>query len=64
METIRELMSGRTTLIATHRLAMVHDVDQIVVLEGGRIVERGRGSDLVARSGVYAKLYRAGKFQT
>jgi ATP-binding cassette subfamily B protein len=64
METIRELMSGRTTLIATHRLAMIHDVDQIIVLESGRIVEHGRGPDLVARGGVYAQLYRAGKFQT
>ena len=64
METIRELMRGRTTLIATHRLAMIHDVDQIIVLESGRIVEHGRGPDLVARGGVYAQLYRAGKFQT
>ena len=62
METIKELMLGRTTLIATHRLATIHNCDQIVVLEGGRIVEQGRGPELVARGGVYANLYTSGKF--
>jgi ATP-binding cassette subfamily B protein len=62
VETIKELMRGRTTLIATHRLATVHNVDQIIVLEHGHIVEQGRGSELVARGGVYAKLYASGKF--
>jgi ATP-binding cassette, subfamily B, bacterial len=62
IDTIKELMRGRTTLIATHRLAAIHDVDQIVVLDRGRIVEQGRGEQLVARGGVYAQLYRPGKF--
>jgi ATP-binding cassette subfamily B protein/subfamily B ATP-binding cassette protein MsbA len=62
METIKELMRGRTTLIATHRLATIHNLDQIIVLEHGRIVEQGRGPDLVARGGVYAKLYSSGHF--
>src|SRR5437588_3080010 len=62
METIKELMHGRTTLIATHRLATVHDVDQIIVLKHGHIVEQGRGSELVARGGVYAKLYASGHY--
>ncbi|HXX41290.1 MAG TPA: ABC transporter ATP-binding protein [Chthoniobacterales bacterium] len=64
METIKELMRGRTTLIVTHRLATVHDVDHIVVLERGTVVEQGRGPDLVARGGVYARLYASGKFPT
>jgi ATP-binding cassette subfamily B protein len=64
METIKELMRGRTTLIATHRLAAIHDLDQIVVLEHGRIVEQGRGEELIARAGVYAQLYRPGKITT
>ena len=64
METIKELMRGRTTLIATHRLATIHDVDRIVVLERGRIVEQGRGAELLARGGVYAKLFASGKFPT
>ncbi|HEY3600703.1 MAG TPA: ABC transporter ATP-binding protein [Chthoniobacterales bacterium] len=64
METIKELMRGRTTLIVTHRLATIHNVDQIVVLEHGRIVERGRGAELVAKAGAYAKLYAAGNYPT
>src|SRR5205809_7091179 len=64
METIKELMRGRTTIIITHRIATIHGVDQILVLEGGRVVEQGRGPELVARGGVYAKLYASGKFNT
>lgn len=64
METIKELMYGRTTLIVTHRLATIHNVDQIIVLEHGRIVERGRGAELVAQGGTYAKLYAAGNYPT
>ena len=62
METIKDLMRGRTTLIATHRLATIHRVDQIVVLERGRVVEQGRGEELVAHGGVYAKLYASGNY--
>jgi len=62
METIKELMRGRTTIIITHRIATIHNVDQIVVLENGRVVEQGRGPELVARGGVYAKLHASGKF--
>ena len=62
MGTIKELMQGRTTLIVTHRLATVHNVDRIVVLENGRIVEQGTGPELVRRGGTYAKLYSAGNF--
>jgi ATP-binding cassette subfamily B protein/subfamily B ATP-binding cassette protein MsbA len=64
METIQELMRGRTTLIATHRLATIHGLDQIIVLEHGRVVEKGRGPELIARGGIYAKLYTSGKFPT
>ena len=64
METIKELMRGRTTLIATHRLATIHNLDQIIVLDHGCIIEQGLGSELLARGGVYAKLYASGKFPT
>src|SRR6266496_114695 len=64
METIKELMRGRTTLIATHRLATIHNLDQIIVLENRRIIEQGPGPELIARAGVYAKLYGSGKFPT
>src|SRR6267154_20428 len=49
METIKDLMRGRTTIIITHRIATIHNVDQIVVLDGGCVVEQGRGPELVAR---------------
>ncbi len=64
METIKELMQGRTTLIATHRLATIHNVDLIIVLDHGRMVEQGHGPELVARRGTYAKLYSSGHYPT
>jgi ATP-binding cassette subfamily B protein/subfamily B ATP-binding cassette protein MsbA len=62
MATIKELMQGRTTLIVTHRLATIHNVDQIVVMERGQIVEQGTGAELLSRHGVYARLYRSGNY--
>jgi ATP-binding cassette subfamily B protein len=62
MDTIKELMRGRTTLIATHRLATIHNLDLVVVVENGRMVEQGRGPELVARGGVYAKLFASGNY--
>jgi ABC-type multidrug transport system fused ATPase/permease subunit len=62
MDTIKELMRGRTTLIATHRLATIHNLDQIIVLDHGRIIEQGPGPELIARGGIYAKLYSSGHF--
>jgi len=59
METIAELMKGRTTLIITHRLSTVHHLGRIVLLENGRIAEQGTGPELLALNGSYAKLYRA-----
>ena len=62
METIADLMRGRTTLIITHRLATVHGLDRIVVLDRGTIAEVGTGPELLARGGVYAKMYQAGQY--
>jgi ATP-binding cassette, subfamily B, bacterial len=62
METIGELMRGRTTLIITHRLATVHALGRIVVLKDGVVAESGTGPELLARGGVYAELYRAGQY--
>ena len=59
MVTMEELMRGRTTLIITHRIATIHDMEKIVVLGAGGIVEEGRGPELVARGGTYAALYHS-----
>ncbi len=64
METIKELVRSRTTLIATHRLATIHNLDQIIVLDHGHIIEQGHGPELLTRGGIYAKLYASGKFPT
>jgi ATP-binding cassette subfamily B protein len=55
-----ELMKGRTTLIVTHQIRTVHHTAHIVVLDHGRIVEQGRGSELLKAGGLYAHLYQAG----
>ena len=51
-------LSGRTALVIAHRLSTVRDADQILVMDKGHIVERGRHTELVAAGGLYAELYR------
>lgn len=55
---IENLRAGRTTMIVAHRLSTVVHADTIVVMEGGRIVQQGRHSELIAQSGPYRGLYR------
>ncbi|HET9473306.1 MAG TPA: lipid A export permease/ATP-binding protein MsbA [Steroidobacteraceae bacterium] len=54
-----ELMRNRTTLVIAHRLTTIEHADEIIVMEDGRIVERGTHTELVAREGAYSSLKRA-----
>lgn len=58
-DALRELMAGRTAIVIAHRLSTIRDADQIVFLEGGRVVESGRPSDLLARGGRFADFWNA-----
>jgi ATP-binding cassette subfamily B protein len=51
-------LEGRTSLVIAHRLSTVRDADEILVVDDGRIVERGRHHELLAADGLYAELYR------
>ena len=55
---LRDVMEGRTSIVIAHRISTIKNFDQIIVLDGGRIVERGTHLDLLALGGLYADMYR------
>ncbi len=55
---LENLLRGRTTVVIAHRLSTVRDADLIVVLDNGRIVDKGRHQEILARGGLYTRLYQ------
>jgi len=56
-ESLAKLMEGRTTFVIAHRLSTIRQADQILVVEEGKIAERGTHDDLIAKKGRYFQLY-------
>jgi ATP-binding cassette subfamily B protein len=56
-EALKKLLQGRTAIVIAHRLSTIKNADRIAVIDGGKIVEEGKHDDLLARGGLYARLY-------
>lgn len=58
MQALNRATEGRTSICIAHRLSTVMDADEILVLENGKIVDRGRHAELLPKGGLYAKLWQ------
>ena len=59
-DALKRLLAGRTAFVIAHRLSTIRNADQVLVIDGGRIIERGDHDELLALGGRYAELYEAG----
>ena len=55
-DALSRLLAGKTVVVIAHRMRTVEAADKVVVLEGGRVVEQGAPSDLMAREGLFARM--------
>jgi ATP-binding cassette subfamily B protein len=55
---LARLLSGRTSFVVAHRLSTIRHADQVLVLDHGRVIERGTHTELLSRQGKYADMYR------
>ena len=56
---LSHLMEGRTSIVVAHRLSTIREADMILVMKDGKVIERGRHEELLARNGFYAELYQS-----
>jgi len=57
------LTEGRTTIVIAHRLSTVRNIERIIVIDNGKIVEEGNHEELMKKDGIYAKLYQLQSFE-
>ena len=58
-EAMRQLMSGKTCFIIAHRLSTIRNADEIVLIDHGRVIERGNHEELMRKNGAYRSLYHS-----
>ncbi|HLG93676.1 MAG TPA: lipid ABC transporter permease/ATP-binding protein, partial [candidate division Zixibacteria bacterium] len=61
-EALAQILPGRTTFVIAHRLSTVQQADLILVMENGQVAEAGRHEELLAKNGVYRRLFEAQYF--
>lgn len=61
---LKALMNNKTVIVIAHRLSTIQDAEQILVMESGRIVERGRHGDLLSANGLYGRMWRSYRHST